>query len=92
MMEKLLLLRVNQKSFLLVFLTTSENSEVENNPRVSVRSECINSRPNTLINNVTIVINNNVKNSSILDSAIEGQGGTLCLAVPCNQTVITITF
>ena len=50
MAEKLLLLRVNQKSFLLVFLTTPENSEVENNPRVSVRSECINSRPNTLIN------------------------------------------
>ena len=26
---------------------TPENSEAENNPRVSVRSECINSRPNT---------------------------------------------
>ena len=55
------------------FLTTSENSEAENNPRVSVRSECINNRPNTLINN---------SNSSIPDSAIEGQGGTLYLAVP----------
>ena len=31
------------------FLTTPENSEAENNPRVSVRSECINSRPNKLI-------------------------------------------
>ena len=60
-------------------LRTPENSEAENNPRVSVRSKCINSRPNTSINN---------SNSSIPDSAIEGQGDTLYLAVPCNQTVI----
>ena len=50
------------------FLTTPEYSEAENNPRVSV---CINSRPNTLINN---------SNSSIPVSAIEGQGDTLYLA------------
>ena len=60
------------------FSTTPENSEAENNPRVSVRSECINSRPNTLINN------SNSRNSS----AIGGKDGTLYLAVPCNQTVI----